>query len=92
MLAKLLHTGHDRTLTWLRVVAGTTMFVHGAQKMLGSLRRTGLRREYHILFGAAVVPVIIRGAGAWSIDRWLDRWFYMHQHTPVREFRGAHAH
>src|SRR4029453_12501590 len=32
---KLLHTHVDWSLTWLRIVAGSVMFAHGAQKALG---------------------------------------------------------
>ena len=35
MLSRLLHTEWDYTLTWMRVVAGSVMFAHGAQKVLG---------------------------------------------------------
>jgi putative oxidoreductase len=35
MLDKLFHTPSDYTLTWLRIVAGSVMFAHGAQKVLG---------------------------------------------------------
>ena len=35
MLTRLLHTETDFTLAWMRIVAGSVMFAHGAQKMLG---------------------------------------------------------
>ena len=34
-MSKLLHTHVDWTLMWLRVVVGSVMFAHGAQKALG---------------------------------------------------------
>ena len=35
MFRKLLSTSNDTTLTVMRLVLGTVMFAHGAQKMLG---------------------------------------------------------
>lgn len=47
--------------------------------------------EYHILLISAVVPVIVRGSGAWSVDLWLERWWKSH-HAGFGELRGVHAH
>lgn len=163
MLTRLLHTDFDYTLTWLRIVAGSVMFAHGAQKVLGwfggpgygatlsgfvtmgipeplaviailteffgsialmaglvgrlaSLglaiemvvavalvhlphgffmnwtgEQAGEGFEYHILFVAMMVPLVIRGAGALSIDRRLERWLHAH-HAAAGEWRDAHAH
>jgi putative oxidoreductase len=35
MFDKVFHTSNDYTLTWLRLLAGSVMFAHGAQKVLG---------------------------------------------------------
>jgi len=160
---KLLHTHADWTLTWLRIVVGSVMFAHGAQKVLGWYGGNGLDAsmqgftsmgippplaviaifteffgaialiagllgriaalglaiemvvavllvhlrygffmnwsgtapgegfEYHILFIAAAVPVIVRGSGAWSVDLWLERRWKSH-HPGFGELRGVHAH
>jgi putative oxidoreductase len=162
MFDKIFHTPFDYTLAWLRVVAGSIMFAHGAQKALGwyggpgydatlagfqsmgiptplgilaiateffgaialvagllgriaalglaiemivavalvhlshgfFMNWTGMQAgegfEYHILFIALVIPVIVKGSGALSVDHMLDqRW---HLHHPVGELHGAHAH
>jgi len=47
--------------------------------------------EYHILLIGAVLPVIVRGSGAWSVDLWLERWWKSH-HPGFGELRGVHAH
>ncbi|RPI55508.1 MAG: DoxX family protein [Acidobacteria bacterium] len=47
--------------------------------------------EYHILLIAMAVPIIVRGAGALSADRWLEHWLYAH-HLAADELRDAHAH
>jgi putative oxidoreductase len=146
MLWKLFQTNTDRTLTFLRVVAGGVMFVHGAQKVLGwfsgpgfgasmtmfgqlgippfwaflaivteffgslvliaglfgrfaafgltvemlvavllvhlkfgfFMNWMGTQRgegfEYHILLAGLTLPILVEGAGAWSLDRWIARW------------------
>jgi putative oxidoreductase len=162
MLSKLLHTEMDHTLAWLRVVVGSVMFVHGAQKVLGWFQGPGfdgalqgfvsmgipealavtailteflggvalvigfLGRvaalgiaiemivavalvhlphgffmnwtgtqggegfEYHVLLVAMAAPIVVRGAGALSVDRLIDGW--LHTHHPAGELRDAHAH
>lgn len=163
MIYRLLHTDADHTLTWLRVVAGSVMFAHGAQKVLGwyggpgfggslqGLTGMGIPEplalvaifteffgalalvagllgriaalgiaiemivavalvhlpngffmnwtgnaagegfEYHILLIGLIVPVVLRGSGAWSVDHWLERWWTT-RHAGVGELRGAHVH
>jgi len=145
MIGKLFDTDADRTLTFIRVVAGLVMLAHGAQKMLGMFGGPGyggamgmfgqmgipeplaalaiyteffgslllilglLGRiaalgvtidmivavaivharfgffmnwagtqpgegfEYHLLYVALAIPVMVRGAGAWSLDRAIAR-------------------
>jgi putative oxidoreductase len=162
MLTRLLHTETDFTLAWMRIVAGSVMFAHGAQKMLGwyggkgydaalsgflamgiseplaiiailtefvgaialvagllgrlaalgiviemivavaivhlphgfFMNWTGAQAgegfEYHILLIALAAPVIVRGAGALSIDQWLERW--LHAHHSAGQLHDAHAH
>jgi putative oxidoreductase len=46
--------------------------------------------EYHILLVAMMVPIVVRGAGAVSIDRTVARWLQSHGHAG--ELRDAHAH
>lgn len=47
--------------------------------------------EYHILLVAMAAPIVVRGAGALSLDHLIDRW--LHSHYPMEEeLRGAHAH
>jgi putative oxidoreductase len=163
MLDKLVHTGTDYTLTWLRIVVACVMFAHGAQKVLGwfggggydatltgfmsmgipeplaivaifmeffgaialaigllgrvaalgiaiqmivavalvhlpygfFMNWTGAQAgegfEYHILLVAMALPVVVRGAGALSIDHAVDRWLHGH-HPAAGELRGAHVH
>lgn len=47
--------------------------------------------EYHILFVALTIPVMIEGAGAWSVDRNLGRWLST-RHVVTGELHDAHAH
>ena len=156
MTTKLFDTPFDWTLTFLRVVVGSVMFAHGAQKMLGwfggpgyaatmgmfgqmgipaplallvicteffgslflilgflgriaalgiaiemivavalvhlrfgfFMNWTGMQAgegfEYHILLVALTVPVIVRGAGAWSVDRWIAERLASHRPTIER--------
>lgn len=163
MMHKLLHTDTGRTLTWLRMVAGSVMFAHGAQKvlgwyggpgfdasmqgfagmgipaplavvaifteffgaialmagLLGRLAALGIAFEmvvavllvhlpngffmnwfgtgagegfeYHILLIGTTVPLIVRGSGAWSVDRWLEQWWQT-RHAGLGGLRGVHAH
>jgi putative oxidoreductase len=162
MLSRLIQTNVDYTLTWLRAVAGSVMFAHGAQKVLGwfggpgyddafsgfvamgipplfaiaailtefagaialiagllgrvaalfiaiemivavalvhlpfgffmnwSGMQAGEGFEYHILLVAMVIPIVVRGAGALSVDRSVARW--LRSHGAAGELRGAHAH
>lgn len=46
--------------------------------------------EYHILLIAMAAPIVVRGAGALSVDYLVDRW--LARHHPAGELRGAHAH
>jgi putative oxidoreductase len=46
--------------------------------------------EYHILLVAMVLPIIVRGAGALSLDRMAEHWLQSHRHAG--ELRRAHAH
>lgn len=46
--------------------------------------------EYHILYIALVVPIIVRGSGALSVDHMLDvKWHLRH---PMADLHEAHAH
>jgi len=166
MTTKLFDTPFDWTLTFLRVVVGSVMFAHGAQKMLGwfggpgyaaamgmfgqmsipaplallvvcteffgslflilgflgriaalgiaiemivavalvhlrfgfFMNWTGMQAgegfEYHILLVALTVPIIVRGAGAWSVDRWIAERLASQKPTgqPVDRLRHAHVH
>jgi putative oxidoreductase len=160
---KLLHTDWDRTLAFLRMVAGGVMLMHGAQKLLGwfggpgvdgtlgMFRQMGIASplgllvvateffgalalmagflervaalaivvdmivavmlvhvqngffmnwtgmqpgegfEYHILLIGMTLPLLVRGAGAWSIDYALTRFAAEQRHTG-EHWRDAHAH
>ena len=50
--------------------------------------------EYHILLVALTVPILIRGAGAWSVDRWIAERLASHRPTgqPVDRLGHAHVH
>jgi putative oxidoreductase len=45
--------------------------------------------EYHILLVAMTAPLILRGAGALSVDHWIE--LHAH-HRAAGELRDAHAH
>jgi len=164
MLRRLFDTDFDRTLTFLRVVAGSVMLVHGAQKVLGWFGGPGYAAamegfghlgipmslgmlaiyteffgsilllvgflgriaalgliidmmvavmlvhfrfgffmnwtdmqagegfEYHILYIAAALPILVRGAGAWSVDRGIAEWFTRHRRTHASADHWDHAH
>jgi putative oxidoreductase len=47
--------------------------------------------EYHILLIALAAPIVVRGAGALSIDRMIDAWRHTH-HPATGKLRDAHAH
>ena len=65
MFRKLLATSDDWTLTLVRLVLGVVFFAHGAQKGEGF--------EYHLLAIALGIAILVRGAGAASMDRALSR-------------------
>jgi len=49
--------------------------------------------EYHILYIALAAPVIIKGAGAWSVDRAIAQWLASrHSANPAERLRHAHVH
>jgi len=165
-MKNLFDTEFDRTLAFIRVVAGGVMLAHGAQKMLGVFGGPGYSAtlgmfsqmgfpaplamlaiyteflgslflilgfvgrlaalglviemivavakvhlavgffmnwagtqpgegfEYHALYIALAAPVIVRGAGAWSIDRAIAR-ALASQHPNAhadKRLRQAHVH
>lgn len=164
MFTNLLHTDDDRTLTFLRIVAGGVMLMHGAQKLLGwfggggidgtlgmfhqmgipsplgllvigteffgalalmagllervaalaivvdmivavalvhipngfFMNWTGMQRgegfEYHILLIGMTLPLLVRGAGAWSVDRTLTRFEAARERQRAEHWHDAHAH
>jgi len=165
MLKKVFETDFDRTLAYLRVVAGSVMLTHGAQKALGIfggpgyagamtmfgkmgipaplaalaicteffgslfliagllgriaalgvivdmlvavamvhlpngffMNWAGTQRgegfEYHILYIALAAPVMVGGAGAWSLDRRIALRLASHQTTEQgADLRHAHVH
>ena len=47
--------------------------------------------EYHILLVAMAAPIIVRGAGALSVDHLIDGWLHT-RHPMADELRGAHVH
>jgi putative oxidoreductase len=163
MIKRLFDTPFDRTLTFVRVVAGSVMLVHGAQKMLGLFGGPGyaatmgmfgqmgipaplaalaiyteffgslvlifgllgrvaalglvvdmvvavamvhLRNgffmnwagtqagegfEYHVLYLALALPIMIEGSGAWSLDRHIAHWLASHRSTTHGAGRLRHA-
>jgi len=50
--------------------------------------------EYHVLYIALALPVMIEGAGAWSVDRRIARWLASHRPTAqgAGRLRPAHVH
>jgi len=49
--------------------------------------------EYHILYIALAAPIMIKGAGAWSVDRGIARWMASrHAPQPAEPLRHAHVH
>jgi putative oxidoreductase len=163
MIRKLFSTEDNRTLTFLRVLAGCAMLPHAAEKLLGTFGGPGYTNsmamfaqmgipaplaalaiyteffaslglifgflgriaslgliiimavavatvhlpngffmnwagtqagegfEYHILFVGLVAPIMISGAGAWSVDRLIAQWM-SHESTEQRADRLRHAH
>jgi len=47
--------------------------------------------EFHILCIAMLAPIVVRGAGALSLDRLVERWLLAHR-PATGELRDAHAH
>ena len=54
---------------------GATLMVHGRFGffMNWSGNQQGEGYEYHLLAAALAAIVVLKGSGAWSIDRWIDR-------------------
>jgi putative oxidoreductase len=48
--------------------------------------------EYHILYMALLAPVMVKGAGAWSVDRRIAHWLESHRPTEHHVDRLRHAH
>ena len=63
--------------------------------MNSSGKQGGEGFEYHILFMALAFPILVSGAGAWSVNRWIaNRLTGRHgglEH-PSGHLRDAHAH